>query len=284
MKVVRAIGQAFDVCHKQHQSSTLTDSNKIDDTSTISSSPSSSDSMPKTAEVVANNQTRNLSSISNPTYSSRQTIKAKKNDNDTELLDTRSEFDHRNHQAQKQLQEFLTKALKVIEERLDLMSVKIDRMEENQSKLMSMMNEKTSSATSPSSSNGSSIVSSVARTTADNLALVAQYTGPNMMSNSMSPSFTFPIDCRSSVLPHPSSSTCPFTSSVITSTNSSSASRDLFSSLLNGYSLNNNSHKSSSVSTNNVNNNFLSKQHQPPSALILSSPERESLFSSGSFY
>lgn len=60
-----------------------------------------------------------------------------------DLFDVRDETTNESlQQTQNQLlQDFLTKALKVIEDKMDLLSTKIDRMEENQSKLMSMMKE-----------------------------------------------------------------------------------------------------------------------------------------------
>lgn len=139
MKVVRAIGQAFDVCHKHHTS-------QVDENKNAQTTTSSSDVMPQTAEVVVNNQTRNLSSVSG-SFSSRQTTlptKSRRHDSDMiDLFDVRDETTNESlQQTQNQLlQDFLTKALKVIEDKMDLLSTKIDRMEENQSKLMSMMKE-----------------------------------------------------------------------------------------------------------------------------------------------
>ena len=301
MKVVRAIGQAFDVCHKLSLSYKTTQGSEEQNASSMESSP-------KTAEVVVNTQTKGSGSSSSISNTSSNNVSSsfnvtKVNEEDSEKL-------------KKQLLDLscITNVLKTIEGQMNVLSKKIERIEDNQNRLMNLMMKSNSPSTG--SSSGVTNTPTVLSSNTDPAALVAQYassfddrsvqtvSSPSIISSSLTSSFSFPIHCNSllgsngtNFVPHqtrklPSLLSFPPSSSPSSSNTRSfldiPASVPTLVSLLNGFgrpgniNTNNKNTSTTSVNINDIDMSFLDKQYQLPSSLMLQSPEQsDALFSSG---
>ena len=268
------------------------------------------ESSPKTAEVVVNTQTKGSGSSSSISNTSSNNVSpsfniTKVNEEDSEKL-------------KKQLIDLscITNVLKTIEGQISVLSKRIERIEDNQNRLMNLMMKSNSPSTGSSSEVANTPTALFSNT--DPAVLVTQYASPfdersvqtvsspstSIISSSLTSSFSFPIDCNSFLGSNgtnfvanqtrklPSLLSFPPSSSPSSSNTRSfvdiPASVPTLVSLLNGFgrtgniNTSNKNTSTTSVNINDIDMSFLDKQHEPPSALILQSPEQsDALFSSG---